>query len=126
MRIYEKIVSTFIVSTLVASNLLSFPVSAATDNQTESGVEIEKVLFNEQHKMPSYLTGRLSLPSKNAPEDIVKDYMNKSSGVTNSCKIEKKFVNEQGETVVKAQQMYKGTKIECITVVISVRWFIEI
>ncbi len=107
----KKIVSTFIVSTLVASNLLVFPVSEASGDQPESGVEIEKVLINDRHELPTYLKGRLSLPSKNAPEDIVKDYMNKSSGVTNSCKIEKKFVNEQGETVVKAQQMYKGIKI---------------
>ena len=74
-------------------------------------MEIQKVFINDHHKMPTYLSGRLSLPSKNAPEDIVKNYVNKSSEDTNSCKIEKKFVNEQGETVVKAQQMYKGIKI---------------
>lgn len=96
---------------MVASNILAFPVFADSGMQMEPGVEIQKVFINDQHKMPTFLRGRLSPPSKNAPEDIVKNYMNKSSEETNSCKIEKKFVNEQGETVVKAQQMYKGIKI---------------
>ncbi|MBH9968613.1 peptidase M4 family protein [Bacillus enclensis] len=107
----KKVVALGLTAGLMMSPVLSADALGAPDLS-------QKVNFNEKIGAPQFISGKLTQPSSNAPEKIVRDYFNQKQDVFKfkgdaslSFKVVEKKKDKLGFTYLRVQQMYKGTPV---------------
>ncbi|MFZ5986661.1 MAG: M4 family metallopeptidase, partial [Bacillota bacterium] len=108
----KRIVTLCIIFALTIS---SFSVStgfAANSNKAnrKAEIKVKKFIKSDIYDAPGYVSGTLTLPTKEDPVKIVKRYTGLKAK-DNDLIVHKKFRNKQSETVVKTEQTYKGIKV---------------
>ncbi|MGM7700299.1 M4 family metallopeptidase [Pseudalkalibacillus sp. Hm43] len=82
-------------------------------------VELSQYIFNEKLDSPEFVAGNLTAPMKAAPEEIVYKYFNSNKDkfkigkaqAKESFKIVEVKKDDLGGTIVRLQQMYKGSPV---------------
>jgi thermolysin len=110
----KKIMASFLAGTMVVSSLLSCSTGVAAMEMKgtahKENLTFQNLEMNKSFKIPGYISGNLSLPSKESPEEIVKKYL--KADKDNNFIVYKKFKNTQNEQVIKTIQTYKGIKVK--------------
>lgn len=107
----KRFLATCVALSLSLSCLFASATYAKNDKDKKSRIQINRYLVNEKYNVPSYISGSLTLPSRDNCENIVMNYLgNKKSKV--KYVTHKKFKNAQKQEVIRTYQTYKGIKVK--------------
>ncbi|MFZ5989980.1 MAG: M4 family metallopeptidase [Bacillota bacterium] len=102
-----------ILALIISSFMVTTGFAAGGDKaggKTNGEIKIKKFMKSDMFDAPGYVSGSLTLPSKEKPEKIVKKYVGADSK-DKDVVVHKNFKNEQNETIIKTEQIYKGIKV---------------
>ncbi|NLD51033.1 MAG: hypothetical protein GX660_28155, partial [Clostridiaceae bacterium] len=106
----KKIVSTCLAVTLMLSSSFAATAPAYEGRQERYKNATEHYVLNDTFNVSGYVKGKLTSPSKDEPEKIIRDYFGKQTAKSDLIIINK-TINDQKKSVVKTQQTYEGIKV---------------
>jgi len=108
----KKVVSMSLATTVALTAAIT-PVHAAPDSKVT-----EKVHKNEESKVPDFISGKLTVPSKKTPREIVFGFLAQKQGLYKfgndpftSFKVLDESKDELGYTNLRLQQIYKSVPV---------------